>query len=259
MKPWTLRVLTALMLAALAAGLATPAQARVWRPPRVVRHGVLLDRNGLIERGLLRAALRSLRAHEDEVTNRRRIAVVDLSRPSWAPRFYVLNLHDGSVRLVVTTHGKGSDPDQNGRVERVSNAMGSLATSTGAYVTGEAYDSPAHLSRAVRLDGLDPTDSNARCRCIVIHEANRSDGRNYASRDWIAAHIGADGKGQAGRSDGCFAFAGEDYPYVLGRMAPGTFIYAGPASLPQWTPEAATASGAQCCPEAGGASSDAKG
>jgi hypothetical protein len=130
---------------------------------------------------------------------------------------------------------------------RASNVAGSLASSTGAYVTGEPYDSPAHLSRAVRLDGLDPTDSNARCRCIVIHQANRADGQNYASQAWISAHVGADGHGQTGRSDGCFAFSGEDYPYVLGRMIPGTFIYAGPASLPQWAPPPDPGS-ANCCP-----------
>ena len=220
----------ALLLAVAFFALAPAAEAR-WRPSAVVRHGVRLDRNGLIDRRLLRAALKSLKAHRGQVANRRRIAVADLARPSDQPRFYVLNLRDGSVRLVVTTHGKGSDPDQTGRAVRVSNTIGSLASSTGAYVTGEAYDSPAHLSRAVRLDGLDPTDSNARCRCIVIHQANRSDGH-----------------GQTGRSDGCFAFSGEDYPYVLGRMVPGTFIYAGPANLPQWTPDPAPS--ANCCPEA---------
>jgi hypothetical protein len=150
---------------------------------------------------------------------------------------------------MATTHGKGSDPDQTGRVVRVSNAVGSLASATGAYLTAEAYDSPAHFSRAVRMDGLDPTNSNARCRCLVIHAANRSDGQNYASPAWIAVHVGVDGRGQAGRSDGCFAFSAEDYPYVLRRMVPGVFIYAGPADLPQWTPDP-SADQPACCPEA---------
>lgn len=249
----TPRLLAAVVPAALAVALAAPAGAHAWRPPRVVRHGVLLDRHGLIDRRLLHEALRSLRAHRGRVTSWRRIAVVDLSRPSGAPRFYVLNLHDGSVRLMTTTHGKGSDPDQTGRAVRVSNALGSLASSVGGYVTGDSYDSPAHLSRAVRLDGLDPTNSNARCRCIVIHEANRSDGQNYASQAWVSAHVGPDGRGQAGRSDGCFAFSREDYPYVLKRMVPGVFIYAGPARLPQWSPAPAIAAGG-CCPEAPGES-----
>ncbi len=100
----------------------------------------------------------------------------------------------------------------------------------------------------MRLDGLDPTNSAVRCRCIVIHQANRADGQNYASAAWIAAHVGAGGHGQAGRSDGCFAFSGEDYPYVLKRMTPGAFIYAGPASLPQWTPDPGPST--NCCPEA---------
>ena len=238
----------ALLPALILALVMAPAAEARWRPATVFRHGVKLDRHGLIPRPLLREALRSLRTHRGRVGSLRRIAVVDLSRRSGEPRFYVLNLRDGSVRNLVTTHGKGSDPDQAGRAVRVSNAVGSLASSTGAYVTADRYDSPAHLSRAVRLDGLDPTDSNARCRCLVIHQANRADGRNYASAAWIAAHLGADGRGQAGRSDGCFAFSGEDYPYVLKRMVLGVFIYAGPADLPQWTPDPAPS--ANCCPEA---------
>ena len=226
---------------------AAPAALARWRPAPVARQGVTLDRHGLIPRPLLREALASLKAHRAQAVNLARIAVVALSRHSDEPRFYVLNLRDGSVRNLITTHGKGSDPDQTGRAVRVSNVAGSLASSTGAYVTGEPYDSTAHLSRAVRLDGLDPTNSAVRCRCIVIHQANRADGQNYASAAWIAAHVGADGHGQAGRSDGCFAFSGEDYPYVLGRMVPGTFIYAGPASLPQWSPEQLPAS-TDCCP-----------
>jgi len=114
-------------------------------------------------------------------------------------------------------------------------------------VTGEAFDSLTHLSRAIRLDGLDPTNSSARCRCIVIHEANRMDGQNYASHDWISAHVGNDGKGQAGRSDGCFAFSDEDFPFILTRMVPGTLIYAGPGRLPQWAPAVPST---DCCPEA---------
>ena len=249
-----LRALSGLLIAGLCLCLVAPSAqaharrtAHARRAERIVWRRVVLDRHGLIQRPLLRAALRSLKAHKAQVTDWDRIAIVDLSRPSYLPRFYLLSLEDGSVLSAVTTHGRGSDPDQTGRAVRVSNVQGSLASSTGAYVTGEAFDSLTHLSRAIRLDGLDPTNSSARCRCIVIHEANRMDGQNYASRAWISAHVGNDGKGQAGRSDGCFAFSDEDFPFILTRMTPGTFIYAGPTRLPQWTPVVPPP---DCCPEA---------
>ena len=226
-------VLTSLVLLAALAWATVHAET-------VVRRGVRLDRHGLIPAPLLRQALASLRRHRGGGANRRRIGGADLARPSGQPRFFFVNLRDGSVIQMRTTHGKGSDPDAVGRAVQVSNAIGSAASSIGGYVTAESYDSPAHGGLAVRLDGLDPTDSNARCRCVVVHAANTARGENYASEDWVRRY------GVAGRSDGCLAFANEDFPAVLRRLTPGTFLFVGPNSLPVST---ATDQGGCACPD----------
>lgn len=218
-------------LAALAPSSIVSAKAAAPALPStiVTYDGVQLDKNGIINPALLAAALESLKVHNASVSNQRRIAIADVGSDSRLLRFYVVNLTDGSVRPLVTTHGKGSDPDNLGHAQRVSNIPGSLATSTGAYVTAEHYYSDKHQSSAVRLDGLDPSNSNARCRCVVVHAANRKDGQNYASTEWLKRY------GRAGRSDGCLAFAKEDFAYVLDRLSPGTFLFVGPVSLPSFT------------------------
>jgi len=90
-----------------------------------------------------------------------------------------------------------------------------MATSEGAYLTGDTYVGVHGLSR--RLIGIDPTDDRAEARAIVIH------GAWYADPALIAS------QGRLGRSDGCFAFGEQDIALVLARLGPGRLIYAGKA------------------------------
>ena len=99
----------------------------------------------------------------------------------------------GTVESHRVAHGRGSDPDHSGFLERFSNDFGSYATSNGTYTTGDYYDGKYGLSMKVR--GLDWTNNNAEPRAIVIHNAW------YAEPDMIALH------GMLGRSEGCFAMA----------------------------------------------------
>jgi L,D-transpeptidase catalytic domain len=69
----------------------------------------------------------------------------------------------------------------------------------------------------MRLDGLDPTNSNAASRAIVMH------GAWYVSGAMIA-HCG-----MLGRSEGCFAVAQASLDEILTRLGPGRLIYAGKA------------------------------
>lgn len=140
------------------------------------------------------------------------IAVVDFSKPSSEPRFHMVDLASGQVESHRVCHGRGSDPAHSGYVERFSNDFGSYATSNGAYVTGDYYEGKYGLSLRVR--GLDPSNSNAEERAIVIHNAW------YAEDDMIPLH------GQLGRSEGCFAMSRANQYQAMRRLAGGRMIYA---------------------------------
>lgn len=65
----------------------------------------------------------------------------------------------------------------------------------------------------MRLYGLDPDNSNAEARAIVVH------GAWYANPDMIEKW------GKLGRSDGCFAFPEDDLMQIIARVGPGRLIF----------------------------------
>ena len=140
------------------------------------------------------------------------MGVVDFSKPSSEPRFYVVDLMSGNVEAHRVCHGRGSDPDHSGFVERFSNDFGSYASSNGAYATTDYYDGKYGLSMKVR--GLDWSNYNAEPRAIVIHNAW------YAEDDMIPVH------GKLGRSEGCFAMSRASQYAVMRKLAGGRMIYA---------------------------------
>jgi hypothetical protein len=182
-------------LAAAAALVAAPALARARTLASVAREG--LDRHG--------PAI----PHTDIV------GIADFAAPSRTPRFYLVNLAEGRATSHLVSHGRGSDPAHTGWVERFSNEHGSNASSPGAYRTGAHYT--GQHGRSQRLIGLDPTNSNAEPRAIVIH------GAWYVSDTMVRQH------GKLGRSEGCFAFdeGNGSLDEILARLGPGRLLYAG--------------------------------
>jgi hypothetical protein len=162
--------------------------------------------------GLLQRALNALQRHHYSISNRDFIGVADFSLPSSAARFHLVNLADGSVQSHWVAHGRGSDPSHTGWLERFSNEPGSNATSAGAFKTGAGYMG-AH-GHSLRLDGLDPTNSNALSRAIVVHGA-------WYVNEQVIGHFGV-----LGRSQGCFAVADSSLPEIMARLGPGRLIYA---------------------------------
>jgi len=140
------------------------------------------------------------------------IGIVDFAKPSSEPRFHLVDMASGTVESFRVAHGRGSDPDHSGFVEKFSNNFGSYASSNGAYTTGDYYDGKYGLSMKVR--GLDWSNFNAEPRAIVIHNAW------YAEDDMIAVH------GKLGRSEGCFAMSRENQYKVMRKLAGGRMIYA---------------------------------
>ena len=171
--------------------------------------------DGEIAPSLLQRALDALERHQASISCRDFIGVADFSLPSRAPRFHLVNLADGSAKSHLVAHGRGSDPSHTGWLERFSNEPHSNATSAGAYRTGSLYVG-AH-GRSMRLEGLDPTNSNALSRAIVVHGA------------WYVNERVIGDFGMLGRSQGCFAVADSTLPEIMARLGPGRLIYAGKA------------------------------
>lgn len=165
-----------------------------------------------INPALFERARAALDAKAAQITHRDVIGITDFSRASRDPRFYLVNMLNGMVTEYHVSHGRGSDPAHLGWLERFSNQPGSEASSNGAYVTGEIYY--GKYGRSLRLTGLDPTNSNALDRAIVIHGA------------WYAEPKVAEQHGKLGRSEGCFALSETNLQYVLYQLGPGRLLYA---------------------------------
>ncbi|MFM9934658.1 MAG: murein L,D-transpeptidase catalytic domain family protein [Novosphingobium sp.] len=162
---------------------------------------------------LLPLALAALDRHSASVAMRDRIGIVDFSVPSRTPRFYLVDLAGGTTSApLLVAHGKGSDPANRGMVEHLSNRPGSDASCSGSFMTREIYSGKHGHSR--RLIGLDPENSLAEERGIVIHAAS------YVGRSL------AEAQGRIGRSQGCFAVSPGSIADVLERLGPGRLLFA---------------------------------
>ena len=138
--------------------------------------------------------------------------IADYGLSSNLPRFHFANLENGTVRSFLVAHGKGSDPEHTGYLEYFSNVVGSNATSRGAYVTWEWYK--GKYGTSIRLEGLDPDNSLALDRAIVMHPAA------YAAPSHIARF------GKLGRSEGCFAMSPDQFNEALWHLSGGRLLYA---------------------------------
>jgi hypothetical protein len=171
-----------------------------------------------VDPGLCDRAFAALSRHRRAIWANDVVAIADFSCSSAAPRFHLIDLVRGETTTLLVAHGLGSDPMDSGFLQAFSNQYGSNATSEGAFVTAERYAGMHGMSQ--RLNGLDPTNCNARARDVVIHAAT------YVSKNKIAS------EGKIGRSNGCFAFAECDIAQVLARLGRGRLLYAGRSGNP---------------------------
>ena len=164
------------------------------------------------DRRVLEIARSEVARAGDALWRRDIAAIADFGVHSAQRRFHFANLENGTVRSFHVTHGKGSDPEHDGWLNRFSNIQGSNMTSRGAYVTWEWYT--GRYGTSIRLGGLDSDNSNALSRYIVMHPAD------YASQAHLARW------GRLGRSDGCFAMDPADFREALWNLSGGRLLFA---------------------------------
>lgn len=172
----------------------------------------LAPENPAYTRRVLEIAAREVQKAGQAVWRRDIVGVADFARPSALPRFHFANLESGTVRSFYVAHGRGSDKEHDGWLKNFSNVPGSEATSRGAYLTCEWYN--GKYGTSIRLEGLDPDNSNARDRAIVMHPAA------YAAQNHIARW------GKLGRSEGCFAMSPDQFSEALWHLSGGRLLYA---------------------------------
>lgn len=180
--------------------------------------GAALARSAVFEPGdalpprLMQQAMAAAVRHSGHVAHMDRIGIVDFTRPSSAPRLFIVDVAAGVSRAHLVAHGRGSDPAHTGWARTFSNEPGSFASSAGSFVTGAEY--VGHHGRSMRLAGLDGENCNAESRAIVVHAA------------WYVSPQIASLTGMLGRSEGCFAVSSASLDGVIDRLGPGRLLYA---------------------------------
>ena len=97
--------------------------------------------------------------------NRHYSFLIDMRLPSGSKRFFIYDfIKDSVLSAGLVTHGSGSDA---GDSLRFSNIPESNCTSLGKYRIGSSYNGKFGL--AYKLYGLDPTNSKAFERFVVLH------------------------------------------------------------------------------------------
>lgn len=172
-----------------------------------------VDTKKIVPRNLLKNALLYYHQNYALLKNKDVITIVDFSKHSRKPRFYIVNMRTfgvtGDVEDYHISHGVGSDRKHTGYASVFSNVRNSEMSSLGFYVTGETYTGKHGYSR--RLDGLSKTNSMVRARAIVLH------GASYVY----------DAEVRQGRSQGCIAFSMKNRTRVIDTLVEGTLIYVG--------------------------------
>lgn len=166
-----------------------------------------IDPRHLIRPEPLQRALKFYEFNYRKLTNSRYLTLVDFSMHASKQRMFLIDMQSGGVTSMLTSVGRGSDPDGNGYADSFSNEADSNQSSLGFYLTQDIYD--GDHGRSLRLDGLSPTNSNALERAIVVHTAN------YVSEE----------DHHAGRSHGCPVVDPDNINPLIDRIQGGSLMF----------------------------------
>ncbi|KPA53241.1 hypothetical protein VT25_08385 [Photobacterium leiognathi subsp. mandapamensis] len=138
------------------------------------------------------------------------MSIIDYSQPSDRRRFFIIDTEKKKLLYhTFVSHGINSGDLY---ATEFSNIVDSKQTSLGTFRVAEAYHGKYGIS--LRLDGMSPSNSNARKRAIVLH------GATYAEPATIKKI------GMLGRSWGCPAIPMKLADKVVHLLKEGGSIYA---------------------------------
>lgn len=147
----------------------------------------------------------------DPSARKRYWAIVDFNQPSTSKRLYIFDTVEKKVESYYVAHGRGSEGANN--IPAIfSNQNHSNSSSLGIYRTLDEYN--GQHGRSLRLEGLEPTNSNALPRGVVMHTAD------YVSESFIRQ------TGRLGRSQGCFAVERSVGDTLINELKNGAYIVA---------------------------------
>jgi hypothetical protein len=141
------------------------------------------------------------------------LTVIDFTTPSDERRLWTVDMATGELLFHLhVSHGIGSNHPSNAALATsFSNTSGSHQSSLGLMRTAETYYGSHGLS--LRLDGLEPANSNVRSRAIVVH------GAYYAEASF------ANQNGYLGRSHGCPAVGDSVSSSLINTIKEGTLMF----------------------------------
>jgi hypothetical protein len=213
--------LLVLVITVFAAAMISPQQAQKRKPENIkaVQHPVL-DSTGIflkladsVGQSVPAKRLSEYNAKFGPKTKQRYWAIVDFNQPSTKKRFYIFDTAENKVDAFYVSHGRGSEgAADDGMAEVFLNENGSNSSSLGIYRSLDEYTG-SH-GRSMRLQGLEPTNSNALDRAIVLHRAD------YVSDGFIRQ------TGRLGRSEGCFAVEPTVADNLIDKLKNNTYIIA---------------------------------
>ncbi len=118
--------------------------------------------------GLPKAKVSEIKDYIKEKEYNQELAVfINFKIPSGKYRYFIYDLkNDKIIHKAIVSHGSGSVIPKSEALQ-FSNVEGSYQSSLGKYSIGESYI--GQFGKAYRLKGLDPTNSNAMQRAIVLH------------------------------------------------------------------------------------------
>src|SRR3989344_5775571 len=117
-----------------------------------------------LKRAIFEKAVRYYEQVRLNLANQRYVTVIDFSQHSSQKRLYLFDLATGKVERYLTSHGKNSDPNNDGYATSFSNTPESKKSSLGFYLTLHTYTGK-HV-HSMRLRGLESSNSNAEKRAI---------------------------------------------------------------------------------------------